>query len=491
MIYRLAKQTKVMKRSFKVKSQLQNDQIQTLIRKLKTQQIKARSSLKWELALRVRIPSREPSPQHNKHEDSLVLAFLPRFGSVLFKSEKLYNTKQKFSEAGRTKQAQLTTTFMKVFSHLLNLFSNGDQNNFLEVLIRHHFLKIFPENYLWKIQAFDDIAQSLAKAYQLQTAREGKLQILSLVSPYVPSKHINEIFGAPISSRQIWNANLSQLVNGVGVCPPRTEKKVVYPHTDVKTLNLIKAAYQYSSTAYPHQVGKVDNRDSAYFNKLTFNDEPTQVYQRLHLPIHVIHQKMVEQYGAVNCFNLSSTYKFFRAHHFTYSKQLTALCDQCSKNGFTNLRDFKGHLDSIAVAHPQFSSNIVEIKRRLDHYHDFLRVDLHNHLSDTHTKDATHCLHYLFNRTQQTFGCHHTNFSPCKEKHEMGCFDCNERFHIQKTLAELSGKIQNVAFDGQSIKYFDKLDRYYGHLIRTNIQKKVTSLMLSLNWIHSMAHEYL
>lgn len=133
--------------------------------------------------------------------------------------------------------------------------------------------------------------------------------------------------------------------------------------------------------------------------------------------------------------SLDSTYKFFRAHLWKYSNQFTALCDQCSKYGYSNIRDFNNYLDRFGESHPQFLEKTIDIKLRLDNYHKFLRTDLNSHLTEDHSDHATHCLNYLFGCSKNEFGCHNEKESPCNGKeYKLTCSECNERFYIEKII---------------------------------------------------------
>lgn len=183
----------------------------------------------WSLALGNTIDKMDVDPEllgHKKGE-SMQLGTVKSLGTIIFKSNRSFNNSQKFSELGNTKKTEIRRTFFSVLLKLLNIFSNGDPIGFLKVLIEKDFTRIFPENYLFKIEGFDSLLNVIKVSYDIQTSREGETQILSLLTHALPSRFIHRILGTDLSSRQISNARISGLTFGPGILQPKkTAKKV-------------------------------------------------------------------------------------------------------------------------------------------------------------------------------------------------------------------------------------------------------------------------
>lgn len=151
---------------------------------------------------------------------------------------------------------------------------------------------------------------------------------------------------------------------------------------------------------------------------------------------------MVAQFGKTNSLSLNAIYEFFRSHHFNYSRQLTALCEKCSKNGYLNISEFKTHLDRYGQEdHPEFLLQTEKIKKK--NWILFTNFSVHilpSHLSDEHSEHATHCIPYLFGM--------------CNSEHTMTCLECNQRYHIQEEIEEMTKNMNDAIFNGHMKKFF-------------------------------------
>jgi len=67
---------------------------------------------------------------------------------------------------------------------------------------------------------------------------------------------------------------------------------------------------------------------------LTKIEDESQIIQQLLCGKKEMYELVVKKYGEDNVLGRSSFYKLLQSSQFKKQKQLTALCDQCSKYGF-------------------------------------------------------------------------------------------------------------------------------------------------------------
>lgn len=412
-------------------------------------------------------------------------------GTFSYHSKRKYNSNKDYSSYHETKQIQLRTDFMKAFIKLLDIFSNNDRISFFHDLLKHNFQNYFPSSTIYMIDGFKTLAQALADSYSIQPTPEGKTQILSIITNYIPEKYIPQIFGTDISRRQIYNAKLSAATSGPGILNSKPSRTVSSATSQFQTkiLNFFKIVYRYSLTLYPNQTRNVNTHNSAYFNQKTFSEEKTQITQRLQIPKNEIYYRMLQEFGRKNCFSRTVCYKLLKSDHFVYYKKLSALCENCSKYGFLNFEKIKFELDQVGNTHTELSSQITHLKSKLDQVQKFLRVDLfsgEHFSSNAHSTTATHCPYYLLCCSQTEFGGLSFSEAPCcKEEHKMDCEACNEEFILLQKLKEISSVDPNFA--DKISKFEDKLKRYHSHLIRHHVQrgnyKRFESLLSGTNAI--------
>ena len=80
-----------------------------------------------------------------------------------------------------------------------------------------------------------------------------------------------------------------------------------------------------------------------------------------------------------NIVGRTTFYKLLKSPHIKKHKALNVLCDNCFKNGFTNLDNLNSLLDEFGQSFP--SDKIEPIKKRLKNLHVFFRTKLASHLN--------------------------------------------------------------------------------------------------------------